>query len=56
MSKKVVLLFAGQGAQKVGMGKDLQQSGCDVKTGALIRRPANFHAWLQASTRRGAIS
>ena len=26
MSKKVVLLFAGQGAQKVGMGKDLSES------------------------------
>ena len=26
MSKKVVILFSGQGAQKVGMGKDLVEA------------------------------
>lgn len=31
MSKKVVLLFSGQGAQKVGMGKDLAEASPTVK-------------------------
>jgi [acyl-carrier-protein] S-malonyltransferase len=31
MSKKVVLLFSGQGAQKVGMGKDLAEAFPSVK-------------------------
>lgn len=31
MSKKVVLLFSGQGAQKVGMGKDLAETYPSVK-------------------------
>ena len=31
MGKKVVLLFAGQGAQKVGMGKDLAESYPEAK-------------------------
>lgn len=36
MSKKVVLLFSGQGAQKVGMGKDLAEAFPSVK--ALIEQ------------------
>ena len=32
MSRKVVLLFAGQGAQKVGMGKDLADAFPSVRT------------------------
>ncbi|MFZ4766946.1 MAG: acyltransferase domain-containing protein, partial [Roseimicrobium sp.] len=31
MSKQVVLLFSGQGAQKVGMGKDLAEAFPAVK-------------------------
>src|SRR6218665_2897055 len=31
MAKKVVLLFAGQGAQKVGMGKDLAEAYPEAK-------------------------
>ena len=36
MSKKVVLLFAGQGAQKVGMGKEWVESSSTARNMAIL--------------------